>query len=288
MERKPSRIHDYVSILKESMSGFMKDDCLSRSAALAYYSAFSLAPLLLIAVAMTGIFFGEKAVHGALDGELRQSMGPAAATMIQDMIAHARKPANNILISISGLALLLLGAAAIFGHLQATLNAIWNVAAPPARGIGSFIHDRILSFSMVLVTGFLMLISMLLTTALQAFGDSLGRATGLPVGAWLAGSGVLSFAAATVLFSAIFKILPDTPIRWRDVWIGGAFTAAFFMIGKLAMGWYLGREAAASSYGSAGSFVVMLTWLYYSSMILLFGAEFTRSHAARRGVAPEK
>jgi membrane protein len=135
---------------------------------------------------------------------------------------------------------------------------------------------------MVLVTGFMLLISMILTAVLQALGERLGEIAGIPLGAWSAGSGVLSFAVAALMFAAIFKILPNTPIQWREVWTGALFTAALFTVGKSAIGWYLGRAATSSSYGSAGSFVVILMWLYYSNMILLFGAEFTEVHARRK------
>jgi membrane protein len=271
-----------LRLLKESLDDFIEDDGMRISAALAYYSAFSLAPLLLIAVAIAGAFFGDEAVRGALDGELRQAMGTSAALVIQDMVAHARKPADNLLMSTTGILLLLVGAASLFGQLQAALNTIWNVSPPRVRGVGKFIRNHLLSFSMVLVTGFLLLVSMILTTVLQALATHLGESAGVPLAAWIAGSGILSFAVITVLFAAIFKILPNTPIHWRDVWIGAMFTALLFMVGKFVVGWYLGREATASSYGSAGAFVMVLMWLHYSSMILLFGAEFTEIHARHR------
>jgi membrane protein len=269
-------------LLKESLDGFMKDEGMRMSAALAYYSAFSLAPLLLIAVSIGGAFFGEDAVRGALDDELRRSMGEGAAMLLQDMVANARKPAENVLMSLSGIGLLLLGAAGLFGQLQAALNTIWDVGPPPAKGIRGFVRNHLVSFSMVLVTGFMLLVSMILTALLQALGERLGEITGIPLGAWSAGSGVLSFAVTALMFAAIFKILPNTQIEWREVWIGALFTAALFMVGKFAIGWYLGRAATSSSYGSAGSFVVILIWLYYSNMILLFGAEFTEVHARRK------
>jgi membrane protein len=265
--------------LRNAGVAFIKDDCLRMSAALAYYSAFSLAPLLLIAVAIAGMFFGEEAVRGALEGELRQYMGPGAAVVVQDMVASASKPADSVLMSVVGLVLLLLGATGVFGQLQAALNKIWDARPPAKTGIRGFVRGRLLSFSMVLVTGFLLLVSMILTTLLQGLADHFGRIAGTSMVAWIAGSGALSFLIITLLFSAIFKILPDVTVRWRDVWTGAAFTTALFMLGKSAIGWYLGREATASSYGSAGSFVVMLMWVYYSSIILLFGAEFTESQS---------
>lgn len=272
-------VRNAAGMLKRAGAAFIKDDCLRMSAALAYYSAFSLAPLLLIAVAVVGMFFGEQAVRGALEGELRQYMGPSAAFLVQDMVASARKPAEGVLMSVVGVVLLLIGASGVFGQLQAALNTIWNAGPPAVTGVRGFVKSRLLSFSMVLVTGFLLLVSMALTTSLQALSDYLGESTGIPLAAWIAGSGALSFLIITLLFSAIFKILPDAKVRWKNVWTGAAFTAGLFMLGKFAIGWYLGREATASSYGTAGSFVVMLMWLYYSSIILLFGAEFTESQS---------
>ena len=251
------------------------------SAALAYYSAFSLAPLLLIAVAIGGAFFGEDAVRGALDGELRQTMGASSAALLQDMVANARKPADNLLMSLSGIGLLLLGAAGLFGQLQSALNTIWDVGPPHDRGIRGFIRNHLLSFSMVLVTGFMLLVSMILTTVLQALSERFGEIAGIPLTAWGVSSGVISFGVTTLMFAAIFKILPNTQIQWREVWVGALFTAVLFMAGKSAIGWYLGRAATTSSYGSAGAFVVILMWLYYSNMILLFGAAFAAAHSRR-------
>ena len=269
-------------LLKKSLDDFIKNDGPRMSAALAYYAAFSLAPLLLIAVAIAGAFFGDEAVRGALNEELSRAMGPSAAHVVEDMVAHARKPADNLLVSAIGITLLLVGAAGLFGQLQAALNTIWKVGPSRDQGFKKFIRSHLLSFSMVLVTGFLLLVSMILTTTLQILATRLGEIANLPLAAWMAGSGILSFAVVTMLFAAIFKILPNTSIQWRDVWVGALFTAVLFMAGKLAIGWYLGREATTSSYGSAGAFVTVLMWLYYSSMILLFGAGFTEVRVRHR------
>ena len=268
--------------LKESVAKFVADDAMSLSASIAYYAAFALAPLLLIAVSFAGIFFGEEAVTGALDAELQRTMGPASAKFLQELVAASNSKSDNLLMSLVGLALLLIGASALFGQLQAALNKVWRVESPRAVGWKGFIRGRYLSFSMVLVTGFLLLTSMLLTTFTQMLADRVGHLSGLPVAGWIAGSGILSLAVTILLFAAIFKILPDAHTRWSDVWLGAAFTAVLFMFGKLGIGWYLGRAAAASTYGSAGSFVVLLMWLYYSSIILLFGAVFTEVNSRAR------
>lgn len=272
-----------ILLIRQSLKGFSADEGPRMAAALAYYAAFSMAPLLLIVVAIGGAFFGDDAVRGALDEELRENMGPAAASLIQDMVANARKPAEGWIMSISGLFLLLLGAAGAFAQLQSALDKIWGVDPEVTSGITGAVKTRLLSFSMILVTGMLLLFSMILTTVVQAAGEQLGELSGFPIGAWVGASGFLSLVVTTLLFAAIFKILPNARVMWKDVWYGGFFTALLFMVGKVAVGWYLGREATTSSYGSAGAFVVILMWLHYSAAILLFGAEFTQNHAKLRG-----
>lgn len=272
-----------MAIAKESIAGFMKDDVMMMSAALAYYSAFSLAPLMLIAVSIAGAVFGQDAVSGALYEELSSAIGPDSAAFVEKMVVSASKPADSITMSILGGVLLLIGAGGVFRQLQTALNRIWKVAEAKRRsGIKGMVIDKFMTFSMVLVTGFLLLVSMLLTTVLQAVGERLGAMSGLPVKAWLASSDLFTFVVVVMLFAAIFKVLPNAKILWRDVWVGAVFTAILFMAGKIAIAWYLGRQATTSTYGSAGSFVVLLSWLYYSSIILLFGAEFTESHARQR------
>jgi membrane protein len=270
-------------LLVETFSGFMADHGPRLSASLAFYAAFSLAPLLLVAVSIAGSVFGDEAVRGVLDDELKAGLGPSGAFVIQDMVAHARKPAENLLMSIVGVCLLLFGASGVFGELQAALDRMWNVETPPSKGIKGFVRDRFLSFAMVLGTGFLLLVSMLLTTFLQAVTNNVGRIASLPAPFWNATAGVLSFVVIALLFAAIFKVLPNVRIRWSDVWAGAIFTSGFFVAGKVAIAWYLGHAATESSYGSAASLIIVLMWLHYSSMILLFGAEFTQAYARRRG-----
>lgn len=271
--------------MKESFASFNKDDGLRMSAALSFYSAFSLAPLLLIAISIAGTFLGTEEVRAALDGGLRSEIGPSGAFVIQEMVAHARHPGQNLFMSASGLVMLLIGAAGVFEQLQAALNTVWKADTPPVAGLRGFVRTYFLSFSMVLVSGFLLLVSMILTTFLQAFNKHVGEAFGIPTELLALGGAALSFAVTAILFASIFKILPNSRVGWKDVTTGAMFTAGLFMIGKMAIAWYLGREATASSYGSAGSFVVILLWLYYSSIILIYGAEFTAVRA-RRGAAP--
>ena len=248
------------------------------SAALSFYSAFSMAPLILIAVAIAGVVLGNEAVQSSLEAGLKQELGATNAVIIQDMVSHSFRPRDNFFASILGLVLLLIGAAGFFSQLRAALNTIWRVDAKQTVGLAAFTKDYLLSFSMILVSGFLLLVSMLLTTASQVISSRIGKIPGLPIGEWAVGSGVISSIFTMALFAAIFKILPNSPIQWRNVWIGAAFTTCLFIIGKVGIGWYLGKQATASVYGSAGSFAALLSWLYYTSMILLFGAEFTKTY----------
>jgi len=271
-------------VLKQTVDEFRKDDALRLSAALAYYAAFSLAPLLLISIAVAGAFFGEEAVRGQLDDELKRSLGPSGAFAVQDMIAHARKPEQNALVSAAGVVMLLVGAGGFFGQLQAALNSLWGVQPKPGRGFVGMLKDRFASFTMVLGTGFLLLVSMILTAVLESIGAYANSLLSLPPGLWMVVNTGGSFVIVALLFAGIFKVLPDAEVRWRHVGIGAAFTAALFVAGKYLIGWYLGREATASAYGTAGSLALVLLWVYYSTIILLFGAEFTQVWANSRGM----
>lgn len=273
----------YWKTLKQTVTEFLEDEALRLSAALAYYSVFSLAPLLVICVAVAGVFFGEEAVRGQLDDQLRSSLGASGAFAVQDMVANARKPETNAWVSAGGIVMLVVGAGGLFGQLQDALNTVWGVKPKPGRGIMGLLKDRFLSFTMVLGTGFLLLTSMVLSAVLQAVSKWAGSIASLPPQVWAGISTLASFAVIVVLFAAIFKVLPDARVRWRHVWVGAIFTAALFVAGKAGIGWYLGREATASSYGTAGSLALVLLWIYYSSIILLFGAEFTQVWATSQG-----
>jgi membrane protein len=270
-------------ILRQTGKEFFDDKVPRLSAALAYYSIFSLAPLLLIAVSIAGVFFGDDAASGVLDDQLKSSMGDSAAKTVQEMLANTRKPSDNLLATLAGLVLLIIGAGGVFGQLQAALNTVWGIEPPKGRGLKGIIKDRFLSFSMVLGIGFLLLTSLALSAFLQGASDLVARILPLHPIFWNVLSATLSFAVVTTLFAAILKILPDAEIGWRDVFEGALFTSILFTIGKFALGWYLGREATSSSYGSAGSLVLILLWVYYSSTILLVGAEFTQVRANMRG-----
>jgi len=248
------------------------------SAALAYYSIFSIAPLLVIAVSIAGAVFGPDAVRGQLDEQLRGAMGRVGAEAVQSMVQSAYQPGKNIWAAMTGGALLLLGAAGVFGQLKDALNTIWEAVPPPVSGFVGFIRERVVSFSMVLVMGFLMLTSLLMTAVIAGAWDRVSAY--LPLSKYfLSVAGVLVSGGVTAtLFAFMFKWLPDTRVRWREAWVGAAGTAIMFELGKTFLAVYLGREGASSSYGAAGALVVVLLWVYYTAVILLTGACFTAAY----------
>ena len=271
-------------ILKKAASDWIEDQAPTLGAALAYYTVFSLAPLLIIAIAIAGLAFGREAAQGQIFEQLRGLLGEESGKAMQDMVQNANaKPATGLVASLIGVVTLLLGASGVFGQLKTSLNAIWNVQPKPGRGILGIIQDRILSFGFILVVGFLLLISLLLTAAIAVMGEWFsGMVPGMEPLAHIVNL-VLSLALITLLFAMIFKFLPDAKIAWHDVWIGAFITALLFIVGKFALGFYLGKSAVGSSYGAAGSLIVLLLWVYYSSQILFFGAEFTQVYANRVG-----
>ncbi len=272
-----------AGILKDTFNSWMEDNALRLSAALAYYTTFSIAPLLVIVIALAGIFLGTEAVTGELNAQLSGTLGKHAAEGVQAMVKSASQPASSRMATVIGIVTLLFGASAIFGQLKDALNTIWEVKAKPGLGLKGFIHQRVLSFGMVLVIGFLLLISLLLSTALAGFSHYLSAILPMPPSVWNLAEFVLSFCVITLLFALIFKVLPDTTVDWKHVWIGAAVTAFLFDIGKWGLSMYLGRESTASTYGAAASVVLLLLWVYYASCILLFGAEFTQVYAKATG-----
>jgi membrane protein len=278
-----------LSLFKQTASEWMEDDAPTLGAALAYYTVFSLAPLMTIAIAIAGFFFGKEAAQGQIFDELRGLLGEEGGKAVEEMVQSASaQPTAGIVATIISVIMLLFGASGVFGQLQASLNAIWGVKPKPGRGVLGTIQDRLLSFGFTLVVGFLLLVSLLLTAGIALVADWVGSL--MPGSETIAQmlNILFSLAMITLLFAMIFKFLPDAKIAWRDVWVGAFITAALFTIGKFALGIYLGKSGVASSYGAAGSLIVLLLWVYYSSQILFFGAEFTQVYANRFGtrVAP--
>jgi len=277
-------------LVKDAVSEWSEDKVPRLGAALAFYSVLSLAPLLLIAIAIAGLAFGAEAARGQLVGQIRGLVGPEGGLAIEAMLANAPKHGAGAVATAVGLATLLYGASGVFGQLQDALNTIWEVQPGPGRGVWGFIKDRFLSFSMVLGTGFLLMVSLVLSTALAAAGKLFGGFVPLWAPALQAVDLAVTFGVITLLFAMIYKYLPDAHIAWGDVWLGSVSTAALFLVGKFAIGLYLGRSGLGSAYGAAGSFVVLLVWINYSAQILFFGAEFTQVYAIHRGsrIAPAR
>jgi len=253
------------------------------AAALSYYAAISLAPLLILLIGIAGLVFGREAAAHQIASQIQGLVGQESAQVIQDIITQANKPSTGIISTIIGTVVLLFGASGVFGALQDGLNTIWEVAPKPGRGFFGIIKDRFLSLAMVVGVGFLLLVSLVISAGLAAFGKYVGGV--LPLH-WLVLAiinALVSFLVIAVLFALIFKVLPDVEIGWNDVWIGASITSLLFTIGKFAIGLYLGRASVGSAYGAAGSLVVILIWIYYSSQILFFGAELTQVYANELG-----
>jgi membrane protein len=270
-------------LLRATWAEWNEDKVPRLGASLAYYTIFSIAPLLVIAIAVAGLVLNPAEVQKAVLTQMGGLVGPDGAELIRTMLEGAQKPATGIIATVLGLITLVLGALGAFGQLQDALNTIWEVKPKEGRGIRGLIQDRLLSLSMVLVVGFLLLVSLVVSTGLSAVGNLVGGL--LPESELLLSivNFIISFLVITVLFALMFKYLPDAKIDWRDVGVGAAITALLFTIGKLLIGIYLGNSTTASSYGAAGSLVVLLLWVYYSAQIFLLGAEFTQVYANQFG-----
>jgi membrane protein len=275
-------IKDAWSLLRETVTSFVSDDALSRGASMAFYAVTSLAPILLIVIAIAGLVFGQDAAQNALAGQFEMLMGHESATMLQGAIQNAGQKSSGILATIIGAATLLITASGVFGEMQSALNAIWK-ADSNGTTVSRLIRARAASLGIVAALGFLLLVSLAISAALTALGDYINAY--LPFGKLIlsALNAVVSFLLISVLFAAIYKVLPDRKLEWRDVVIGAVVTSVLFLIGKSIIGWYLGASATASTYGAAGALIVVLLWVYYSSQIFLLGAEFTKVYAARHG-----
>src|SRR3954447_25543196 len=262
-------------LTRRAASAWSADYAPSMGAALSYYALFSIAPLLLIVIGVAGFFFGAEAARGELFQEISGLVGADAARALESLVAAARKPESGVLAMAIGTILLVMGASTVFGELQNALDRIWRAPqAVQTKGWFKLIRTRLASFGMILAIAFLLMVSLVLSAVVSA----LGSWWGLHVIDW-----ALSFVLMTVLFAAIYKVIPRVRIAWRDVWVGAAVTAALFAIGKVLIGLYIGRSSVASAFGAAGSLVVLLVWVYYSSQVFLLGAEFTRLHAEERG-----
>lgn len=271
------------ALTKDSAKAWSEDKASRLAAALSYYTIFSIAPLLVLAIAVAGIVFGREAASNQLFGEIRGLVGDKGAQAIQTMVQSVNSKGGNIAATLVGLFTLLLGASGAFGQLQGALNTIWQVQPKPGLGVWGFLRARFLSFSMILVIGFMLLVTLAISAALAAMGHYLEGILPVPAAAMQILNFAVSFGVTALLFTLIYKVLPDVTMRWRDVWIGGMVTAFLFSVGRYLIGLYLGRSSVGSAYGAAGSLVIILLWIYYSAQILFFGAEFTKVFANRFG-----
>ena len=267
-------------MFRQMFQAWSDDYVPSMGAALAYYTLFSLAPLLLIVIAIAGLVFGQDAARGEIEAQLRSLMGEGSALAVQEMLITVRKPAEGVTATIIGVCLLLIGATTVFGELQDTLNRIWKV---PARSeVGGWIQlvrSRLLSFGMVMALGFLLVVSLVFSAALAVAGRWWGPFFGEWQALATAADMLSSFVVVAILFAFIYKTMPTVQIKWGDVWVGAVVTALLFTLGKSLIGLYIGRSGVVSGFGAAGSLVVVMLWVYYSAQIFLIGAEFTWIYA---------
>ncbi len=277
--RAPRPMHHGWALLRDTTIEFFNDNVLSKGAALAYYTAFSLAPVLLIAIAVAGLVFGRSAAQGAVVQELSGVMGQESAQALQTLLNGAfRHRGSGWLATVLGSVTLLITATGVFVELQSSLNAIWK-AEPAAFTTSQIVKARLLSLGILAALAFLLIVSLLFSAGLQAAGNYFSLISGHLQVVLMAGNIVISFVLLSLLFAAIYKVLPDCRVAWRDVGVGAVVTALLFSIGKFAISFYIGSSAIATSYGSAGSLIVLLIWIYYSTQIFFFGAEFTKVYA---------
>ncbi|MHB9154141.1 MAG: YihY/virulence factor BrkB family protein [Endomicrobiales bacterium] len=272
-------VRTWIQLAKGIISDWESDNTSLLAAALSYYTLFSLAPLLLVAVAVAGLIFGPAAAQENVLTQITGLVGPEGARMVEQLMRNTRETSTNALAAIAGGVLLAIGASSVFLALRNALNIIWKTPPKSGGGLEGFVRNYVFSFGIVVSTGFLLLVSLLASALLAGLESVLGlRAAGLGA-LWKAADILISWSIITALFALIFKVLPNVAITWRDVWTGAAVTAFLFTIGKFLIGLYLGISAVSSVYGAAGALVIILLWVYYSSQILFFGAEFTKNYS---------
>lgn len=281
--RESANLNVTYDLIKESCSAWVEDDAPSLGAALAFYTIFSLAPVLMVAMAVAGLVFGHQAAEGEILLQLQVLVGETGARVGQTFIQGADRPVLGVVASTIAIGTILVGASGAFVEFQAALDKIWRVKRRSESFIFGVVRKRFLSFGLVLGTGFLLLASLVLSAALGAVGKFMGTLLPGPVFLLELVNSLFSFGVIMLLLATIFKFVPDTEIAWRDVWIGAAVASLLLTIGKVLIGFYLGRSTLASAYGAAGSLVIVLIWIYYSAQILLFGAEVTHVYANKYG-----
>lgn len=270
------------TVLKDAANSFIDDEALTRGAAIAFYTATSLAPVLLIVIAIAGLVYGQEAAQGAITAEFSELMGRQTAELLQTAVASSKSKSSGFFAAGIGIVTLIVTASGVFGEMQAALNKIWK-AEPQGTTVGRLVRARAKSLGLVAALGFLLVVSLAVSAALTAFEGRINAA--LPFGGAIlsALNVIVSLALISFLFAAVFKVLPDRDLEWRDVAVGAVITAVLFIIGKSLIGWYIGSSAIASTYGAAGGLIVLLLWVYYTSQIFLFGAELANAYATHRG-----
>ncbi|HEV7621479.1 MAG TPA: YihY/virulence factor BrkB family protein [Flavisolibacter sp.] len=271
-------------ILKDSSNGFSDDKIAKLSASLAFYTLFSLGPLLIMIIYLCGLFFGREAVQGNIYHQIEGFVGHDVALQLQEIIKNAAISGKGRIAAIIGLITLLIGATSVFAEIQDSINMIWGLKPKPKTGFIKFVLTRVLSFGVIAGLGFLLIVSLSVTALVEALSDHLHKIfPDITVIVFYIINLIITFSVITILFGVIFKVLPDAKIKWKDVLAGSVATAVLFMFGKFAISLYISKSNVGSTYGTAGSLVILLLWIYYSSFILYFGAEFTKSYAVRFG-----
>ncbi len=287
MKILPTRLRVIYQVLRDTVRACMNGDFISQCAALSYYTFFAIAPLFIIALAVTGFWFGDATAQKDLFGQLNQLVGPAGGQAIQTLVIAAHRPKTGFWATCLAIGTLIIASTAVFVQLQNSLNRIWNVRSKAGHGWHHFIRHRLLSFAMVLGISFLLLVSLVVSAGLTALGNVMGNFVSGKDLLLDTVSFVVSLGIITVLFAMIFKWLPDINVAWRNVWSGGFITALLFNVGKLMFSVYIGKSSFASIYGAIGSLVVILLWVYYSALILFFGAQLTSVYAHKFGAKPQ-
>lgn len=284
MKRERITLKGLWGVIKETFAGFMEHRATKLSGSLAYYTVFSMAPLLVIIISLMGLFLGQEAAEGRIYDQLAGFMGKNTAMELQDIVARASIGDKGKLAFIFGVVTLLVGATTVFADIQDSINRIWGLKPKPKRGWLRLLKSRFLSFSVIISLGFILLVSLAVTAVLDGFSARLQeRFADVSVVVFYIANQLLTLAVATLIFGVIFKILPDAIIKWRDIFLGALVTALLFMLGKFGISLYIGQSDVGSTYGAAGSLVILLLWTYYSSIILYLGASFTKAYAVAYG-----
>jgi membrane protein len=273
-----------IEIFKCAFDGFSDDKVMKLSGSLAYYTVFSMAPLLIVIISLCGLFLGREAVEGKIYSQLAGFVGSDTAAQLQDMIKNASLAGKSKMAAIIGAVTLLVGATSIFAEIQDSINSIWGLKPKPKRGWLKILQNRVLSFSVVIGLGFLLLVSLSVSSVIDGFSTRLtAHFPGVAIVVFYIFNILITFSVTSLIFGVIFKVLPDGDIKWKDVLAGAMATALLFMLGKFGISFYISKSQVGSTYGAAGSLVILLLWIYYSSLILYFGAELTKAYAVKYG-----